>query len=141
MMKKNNIKNMKDYLNECFKIINDEPIKNSKTWSHLYEEYHHYMKTTNPEGIGYAINHLKQFDYNEKSKDYLSSKKFILDCCLERLAFTSLMENEKFQSLDSEVNNIIKKLNIKNYFFTNPGNIDEKNLKEIHKKKYSEKPR
>ena len=102
-MKKNNIKNMKDYLNECFKIINDEPIKNSKTWSHLYEEYHHYMKTTNPEGIGYAINHLKQFDYNEKSKDYLPSKKFILDCCLEGLAFTSLMENEKFQSLDSSI--------------------------------------
>jgi RNA polymerase-interacting CarD/CdnL/TRCF family regulator len=140
-MEKNNIKNMKEYLNYCFKIINEKPIKSSKTWTHLYEKYYHCMKTTKPEEIAYVINYLKQFDYNEKTKDYLPSKRLLLDNCLERLAFTSLMENEKFQSMDSEVNKIIKKLNIKNYFFTNPGTFDEKNLKEIHKKKYSEKPK
>ena len=46
------------------------------------------------------------------------------------------MENEKFQSMEMEVNKILKKIDIKNYTFTNQ-KIDKKKLEEMHKAKYS----
>jgi len=140
MKKKNNIKNMKDYLVYAFQIINGKSKKEKRMWTYICVEYEHYLENTDIEGIAIAINYLKQFNYNEKSKDSAGySKRLILDLCLEKIAFLSIMENKKFQSIDSEVNKIIQKLNIKNFSFTNPGNIGEKKLKENHKAKHNHK--
>ena len=78
-----------------------------------------------------------KFNYDENSGEYAGhSKCLILDLCLERIAFLSIMENEKFQSMEMEVNKILKKINIKNYTFTSQ-KIDKKKLEEMHKAKYS----
>ena len=106
-------------------------------WSYIYEEYEHYLNNTNIEGIAIAINYLKQFNYDGKSKDSAElSKRFILDLCLERIAFLSIMENKKFQPIEVEVSKILKKIDIKNYTFTSQ-KIDNDKLKEMHKAKYS----
>ena len=136
-MKKVNIKNMKDYLVYAFQIINEKTKKDTRMWSYIYEEYEHYLNNTNIEGIAIAINYLKQFNYNENSKDYAGHvKRFTLDHCLENIAYLSIMENKKFQSIEMEVNKILKKITIKNYSFSSQ-KIDNKKLKETHKAKYS----
>ena len=77
-----------------------------------------------------------KFNYDEKSKDSAGhSKRFTLDLCLERIAFLSIMENEKFQSMEMEVSKILKKIDIKNYTFTSQ-KIDKKKLEEMHKAKH-----
>ena len=136
-MKKDNIKNIKDFLVYAFQIINGKTKKDTRMWSYISEEYEHYLDKTNIEGIAFAINYLKQFNYNEKSKDYAGhSKRFILNLCLERIAFLSIMENKKFQPIEVEVSKILKKIDIKNYTFTSQ-KIDNDKLKEMHKAKYS----
>jgi len=136
-MKKDNIKNIKDYLVYAFQIINGKTKKDTRMWSYIYEEYNHYLENTNIEGIAFAINYLKQFNYDGKSKDSAElSKRFILDLCLERIAFLSIMENKKFQPIEVEVSKILKKIDIKNYTFTSQ-KIDNDKLKEMHKAKYS----
>ena len=135
-MKKENIKNIKDYLVYAFQIINGKTKKDERMWSYIFEEYNHYLENTNIEGIAFAINYLKQFNYDEKSKDSAGhSKRFTLDLCLERIAFLSIMENKKFQSMEMEVSKILKKIDIKNYTFTSQ-KIDKKKLEEMHKAKH-----
>ena len=135
-MKKENIKNIKDYLVYAFQIINGKTKKDERMWSYIFEEYNHYLENTNIEGIAFAINYLKQFNYDEKSKDSAGhSKRFTLDLCLDRIAFLSIMENEKFQSMEMEVSKILKKIDIKNYTFTSQ-KIDKKKLEEMHKAKH-----
>ena len=135
-MKKENIKNIKDYLVYAFQIINGKSKKDERMWTYICVEYEHYLEKTNIEGIAIAINYLKQFNYDENSREHAGhSKRLILDLCLERIAFLSIMENEKFQSMEMEVNKILKKINIKNYTFTSQ-KIDKKKLEEMHKAKH-----
>ena len=72
MMKKDNIKNIKDYLVYAFQIINGKTKKDTRMWSYIYEEYNHYLENTNIEGIAFAINYLKQFNYDGKREEKFS---------------------------------------------------------------------
>ena len=59
-MKKENIKNIKDYLVYAFQIINGKTKKDTRMWSYIFEEYNHYLENTNIETYAYSnkIHHI-----------------------------------------------------------------------------------
>src|SRR6056300_321600 len=98
------IENMQEYLDYAFKLIYGKTEKNTKLWTYLFEEFQNSIQNTHIKGIATAINYLKQFDYDQSSKDYPGhSQQHLLNLALERIAFLSLMEKKKFQTIDDEV--------------------------------------
>ena len=131
------IENMQEYLDYAFKLIYGKTEKNTKLWTYLFEEFQHSIQNTHIKGIATAINYLKQFDYDQSSKNYPGhSQQNLLNLALERIAFLSLMEKKKFQTIDDEVEIILNKLKIKNFTFHNPNSLDNFKLKEMHKNKH-----
>jgi len=114
---------MQAYLDECLKIIRQKPFKTSKNWSALFLKYedccNHDRHIKEPtKCIAYALNYLKQFNFDSKSPDYAGhSKHIMLDKCLSRLAWKLMLERKKYAPLEIRAKQILKIMKMKNYKF------------------------